>query len=64
MIEKLAKESPAPNGMKHTQVSMQHFSYHIHVDAVGVRPGVLEVLLQPLPQWVGNLVKADELFDP
>lgn len=39
-------------------------SYHVHVDAVGVRPGVLEVLLQPLPQGVRDLVEADELFDP
>lgn len=41
----------------------QALSYHVHVDAVGVRPGVLEVLLQPLPQRVGNLVEADEFFD-
>jgi len=33
----------------------------VHVDAVGVGPGVLEVLLQPLPQGVGDLVEADEL---
>lgn len=64
MSEKLAKESPALNGTKHTVVFIQHFSYHIHVDAIGVCPGVLEILLQPLPQRVGNLVKADELFDP
>jgi hypothetical protein len=25
---------------------------------------VLEVLLQALPQWVGDLVEADEFFDP
>lgn len=37
--------------------------YRIHINAVGVGPGVLEVLLQPLPQWVGNLVKADEFLD-
>jgi len=40
------------------------FSYHIHVDAVGVGPGVLEVLLQPLPQRVRDLVETDEFFDP
>lgn len=40
------------------------FIYRVHVDAVGVGPGVLEVLLQPLPQWVGNLVKAYEFLDP
>src|SRR4029434_628388 len=35
--------------------------HRVHVDAVGVGPGVLEVLLEPLPQWVGDLVEADEL---
>ena len=39
-------------------------AHRIHVDAVGVGPGVLEVLLQALPQGVGNLVEADELLDP
>ena len=38
--------------------------YHVHVDAVGVVPGVLEVLLQPLPQRVGDLMEADELLHP
>lgn len=38
-------------------------THSIHVDAVGVGPGVLEVLLQTLPQATGNLVEADELFD-
>lgn len=36
-------------------------TYGVHVDPVGVGPFVLEVLLQPLPQRVGNLVEADEL---
>ena len=36
----------------------------VHVNAVGVGPGVLEVLLQPLPQRVGDLVEADELPHP
>lgn len=40
------------------------FIYRVHVDAVGVGPGVLEVLLQPLPQWVGNLVESYKLLDP
>lgn len=61
-------------GLPNTQASLLNtytdtlvhtlLSYHIHVDAVGVRPGVLEVLLQPLPQWVWDLVEADEFFDP
>lgn len=38
--------------------------YRVHINAIGVGPGVLEVLLQPLPQWVGNLVKANKLLDP
>lgn len=45
-------------------MKMGLFIYRIHVDAVGVGPGVLEILLQPLPQWVGNLVEAYELLDP
>lgn len=40
------------------------FIYRVHVDTIGVGPGVLEVFLQPLPQWVGNLMKAYELLHP
>lgn len=40
-----------------------HCSYRVHVDAIGVSPGVLEVLLQPLPEWIWNLVKADKLLN-
>ena len=36
--------------------------YHVHVDAVGVGPRVLEDLLQPQPQREGNFVEANELF--
>lgn len=39
------------------------FIYRVHVDTVGVGPGVLEILLQPLPQRVGDLVEPDELLD-
>lgn len=38
--------------------------YRVHINSISVGPRVLEILLQPLPQGVGNLVKADELFDP
>ena len=38
-------------------------TYHVHVDSVRVRPGVLEVLLQALAERVRNLVEPDELFD-
>lgn len=39
-------------------------AHRVHVDAVGVGPGVLEILLQALAQRVGDLVEADELLDP
>jgi len=39
-------------------------TYSVHVDAVGVGPGMLEVLLQPLAQASWDLVEPDELFDP
>lgn len=38
--------------------------YRIHIDAVSVGPRVLEVLFQPLPQRVGNLMETDEFLDP
>lgn len=39
-------------------------THSIHVDAVCVGPGVLEVLLQPLSQSSWDLMETDELFDP
>lgn len=39
-------------------------TYSVHVDAIGVGPGMLEVLLQPLSQASWDLMKTDELFDP
>lgn len=38
--------------------------HRIHIDAVGVGPGVLEVLLEALAQWVRNLMEADKLPHP
>ena len=38
-------------------------SYHIHVNAVGVRPSMLEVLLETLTKRIGDLVEAYELFN-
>ena len=38
-------------------------TYHIHIDSIRVRPGVLEVLFQTLAERVRNLVEANELFD-
>lgn len=39
------------------------FTYTIHVNTVGVGPGVLEVLLQSLAKATWDLMEADELFD-
>jgi len=38
-------------------------AYHIHINAVGIRPRMLEVFFQSLSKRVWNLVEADELFD-
>lgn len=38
-------------------------TYSIHVDAVCVGPGMLEVLFQSLTKAPGDLVESDELFD-
>lgn len=37
-------------------------THHVHVDAIGVVPGMLKILFQPLPEWVWDLVEADKLF--
>ena len=37
--------------------------YHVHVNAVGVRPSMLEVLLEALTERIGDLVEANELFN-
>lgn len=39
-------------------------THSVHVNAVSVGPGMLEILLQPLAKRVGNLVEADKLSDP
>lgn len=41
----------------------QKKTHHVHVDAVGVSPRVLEILLQTLSQRVRNLVEANEFPD-
>lgn len=38
-------------------------TYSIHVNAIGVGPGMLKVLLQPLTKVAWDLVEADEFFD-
>lgn len=38
-------------------------TYHVHINAVGVGPSVLEVLLQACSKWIWNLMEADELSD-
>ena len=40
-----------------------HDAYHVHVDAIGDTPGVLKVVLDALPQGIGDLVKADEFLN-
>lgn len=45
-------------------VKVFSFSYSIHVDAVCVGPGMLEVLLQPLSQTSWDLMETYELLDP
>ena len=37
--------------------------YHIHVNAVGVRPSMLEVLLEALTERIRDLMEANELFN-
>lgn len=39
-------------------------THSIHVNAIGVRPSVLEILLKSLPKWVGDLVETDKLSNP
>ena len=48
---------------KWSRVGFRKVTHFVHVDAVGVGPGVLEVFLQPLPQGIGDLMKADKLLD-
>uniref|UniRef100_A0A3B5A0G4 Secreted protein n=1 Tax=Stegastes partitus TaxID=144197 RepID=A0A3B5A0G4_9TELE len=48
----------------HTACMNVCMTYSVHVDAVGVGPGVLEILLQSLSQASWDLVETDELFDP
>lgn len=38
-------------------------THSVHVNAVGVGPRMLEILLQPLTKRVGDLVEADKLSD-
>lgn len=38
-----------------------YVTHSVHVNAVSVGPSMLKILLQPLPEWVGDLVETDEL---
>jgi len=38
-------------------------THHIHINAVGIRPGMLEVLFQSLSERVRNLMEPNEFFD-
>lgn len=46
------------------RTGLPRLSYHVHVDAIGVGPSMLKVLLQSLSERVWYLVEADELLDP
>jgi len=39
-------------------------TYSVHINAIGVGPGMLEIFLQSLPQISRYLMEADELFNP
>lgn len=39
-------------------------THRVHVNTIGVGPGMLEVLLKALAEWVGDLVEADEFLHP
>lgn len=36
----------------------------VHINSIGIGPGVLKVLLEALPQRVGDLMEADEFPQP
>jgi len=56
-------DAPSLNCL-HTGFGCGKISTHcVHVNAIGVWPGMLKVLLQPLPERVGDLVKTNELPD-
>ena len=42
--------------LHHNYVTVMSHSYHIHIDAVGVRPGMLEVFFKSLSERIGDLV--------
>jgi hypothetical protein len=51
-----------------TNISLQtfweSFQHRVHVNAVGVCPGMLEILFQSLTQWVWNLIEKFREFFP
>ena len=60
VVEQVPVEMDADVGLEAVREALED---HVHVDPVGVRPGVLEVLFQSLLQGVRNLVKLVELAD-
>lgn len=38
-------------------------TYHVHINTVGIGPGMLEELLKTLTKDIGDLVEPDELLD-
>ena len=57
VLQQVSVEVQANVGLQTFRKALQ---YGVHVDSVGVRPGVLEVLLQTLPQRIRYLMEADE----
>ena len=60
VVEQVSIEVDADVGLQTVGEALED---HVHVDAVGVGPGVLEVLLQALFQRVWYLVELVELSD-
>ena len=63
IITSQLRHGPTHN-LNFIHVTVTSSSYHIHIDAVGVRPRMLEVFLQPLPERIGDLMESDEFLDP
>ena len=61
VVEQVSIEVDADVGLETVGEALED---HVHVDAVGVGPSMLEVLLQPLLQGVGYLVELVELPHP
>lgn len=57
IVEQIAIEMKAYVGLKTLREAFEHA---VHVDAVGVGPGMLKVLLQSLTQGIWDLMELNE----